>query len=316
MKCRVLLYIVFLLAQIELVSGFSSFATRRWIQIRKVERDIVTTYSEGQNPTARTTTKLLALPACPPNDTFPLILRSGFFGIFCQLVFTKVLQKADFVKGKDGSLASYTAHNIVAMGLMLLVSCLGIIGWSSLPSCPFDRLITPNASARWLASVVAGMFIFWDVPTSIYVPQLRKPDVLIHHVAMALVALVGAIWIPMEYIFFYFGVSEISSVPLLLYDQLSVMNEDSLVADSKILAFFQAFAAIAFTCVRAVWFTRVTLLYFLPDVRSVLRGTSQISSTTANGLRFGGTMSLAFTLLQLFWFSKILRVVVGKDEEA
>ena len=62
-------------------------------------------------------------------------------------------------------------------------------------------------------------------PTSFLVWRLRKPDALVHHVAMAAVAGVGALALPVHCGVFYLGVSELSSLPLLAYDQLSAMTE-------------------------------------------------------------------------------------------
>jgi len=147
----------------------------------------------------------------------------------------------------------------------------------------------------------------WDIPVSIAVPQLRKIDVIVHHIVMTIVAWVGAVTLPMHYLFFYLGISELSSIPLLCYDQLQVtvmsMKESRL---TTLRDRFQIMAAICFTLIRAYYFTKITLMHFVPDVRFVL----PTANRAVNALRFGMIASIGFTALQLYWFSKIVRVVV------
>ena len=49
----------------------------------------------------------------------------------------------------------------------------------------------------------------------------------ITYILVTVVANVGAVHLPMNYMFFYLSISELSSVPLLVYDQLSVFSNDS-----------------------------------------------------------------------------------------
>jgi len=244
------------------------------------------------------------LPSCAITDVTRVAAASGCVGLVSQLALTKLIQKT-----KLRPIARYTAHTIVAMVLMLLVSSMGVVGWwyTAIPATPYARLLEPVASARWLAAVVAGMFAIWDIPVSIAVPQLRKIDVIVHHIVMTIVAWVGAVTLPMHYLFFYLGISELSSIPLLCYDQLQVtvmsMKESRL---TTLRDRFQIMAAICFTLIRAYYFTKITLMHFVPDVRFVL----PTANRAVNALRFGMIASIGFTALQLYWFSKIVRVVV------
>ena len=221
-----------------------------------------------------------------------------------QLALTKLLQK----KSKRlRPIAAYTAHTIVAMVLMVLVSSIGVVGWwgSPFPETPYARLLEPVASARWLAAVIVGMFAMWDIPFSIHVPILRKPDVILHHIAMMIVAWIGAVTLPMHYLFFYLGISELSSIPLLCYDQLEVMATETQSNFKTLRDRFQVVTAISFTMIRAYYFTKVTLCQFVPDVLNVL----PTANRAVNALRFAWMASIGFTTLQLYWFSKIVRIV-------
>jgi hypothetical protein len=235
---------------------------------------------------------------------------SGCIGLLSQFALTKLFRKTEI-----RVIAPYTAHTIIAMVLMVLVSSIGVVGWlGAMPATPQARLLEPLASARWLAAVIVGMFAMWDIPVSIAVPQLRKPDVIVHHIVMTIVAWVGAVTLPMHYLFFYLGISELSSIPLLFYDfyeQLVVSVNES--RFTVLRDRFKIVAALCFTLIRAYYFTKVTLMQFVPDVWFVLPTATR---SVVNALRFGMIASIGFTALQLYWFSKIVRVIVlGENED-
>jgi hypothetical protein len=75
-------------------------------------------------------------------------------------------------------------------------------------------------------------------------------------------------------------------------------------------------AAIAFTLVRAFHFTKVTVMNFIPDVLSALPTTTAVgTSRILKSLIFA---SVGFASLQLYWFSLIVRVIlggVGKEDD-
>jgi hypothetical protein len=243
-------------------------------------------------------------------------LLSGVAALLSQLLLSKFLSK----RTKH---ASYTAHTIVAMALMVLVSSIGVAGWwlgGPAPATAAGRLMEPVGACRWLAAVVAGAFALWDVPASLAVRELRKPDVIAHHVAMTIVAAAAALHLPTHYAFFYLGVSELSSIPLLCYDQLQVIvtqnggnNPDWVV---PLRDRFKVLAALSFTAVRAWLFTKVTLFQFVPDCLHVLPTTTTAGTAVRRQvLRFGMWASLGFTALQLYWFSMIVRVMATGGEE-
>jgi hypothetical protein len=281
---------------------------------------------------------------------------AGIVALLCQCGLTKFLKQ--YKRRKD--IASYTAHTIIALVFMMYVSVVGCIGWfmsssGSSPITPFDRLVLPNEQCRCMASIVTGVLLLWDLPTSMYVKSLRKLDVIVHHIVMTLTAYFATTILPMYYVYFYFGVSELSSIPLLLYDQLCIMIEtlntspsipvhdnstklDALVVDDnnaitsdelidkqtnneliQLRDSMQIVAAVSFTIVRAILFTYVTVRHFIPDVRSVIRlvqlpssmitVSSVIRPVQMKTLRFAFYASIGFTVLQLYWFLKMLRTI-------
>ena len=271
------------------------------------------------------------------NQIYRLGGMAGFIGLLFQFGLTKVFQRYTLTKDNAG----YTAHTIVAFVFMTYVSIVGSIGWfsSSLSSIsPIDRLLLPNANCQHLATIVTGLLLLWDLPTSMFIRSLRKIDVLIHHIIMTITSYFAATTIPMHYVFFYFGVSEISSIPLLLYDQLCVWtnanatklengvvnNETGIGPTTNIVPpidclsqwrdRLQIIAAISFTSIRAILFTYVTLRHFVPDTVSILARTKDSASlfvrpVQLKALRFALFASIGFTSLQLYWFLQMLQTI-------
>ena len=87
-----------------------------------------------------------------------------------------------------------------------------MLGWLNPPATAYGaaataagRLLVVSDSARFLAATLLGALVAWDIPTSLTVPRLRKPDVLVHHLAMAATALVGSVYLPTHYGLYYMG---------------------------------------------------------------------------------------------------------------
>jgi len=272
------------------------------------------------------------LPSCPVGKEFHVAGTAGIVSALSQWILYRLFKKSKRSVLQNN--AAYTAHSVVALSIMILVSTIGVMGWWCFlplsPSCltmATRRLLHPSSTGRWLASIIMGSFLMWDIPTSISVPELRKLDVIIHHVVMLIIAAIGATILPMNYILYYFGVAEISSVPLVIYDQInnwlgSTTEQKQQQQQSSILLKIEGVskvvAAVSFTLVRVVSFTNVTVRYFLPDCWSIL---SSSSSAIAAGkalvpsqiqrslLKFLMVGSIGFTILQLYWFSNMVKVI-------
>ena len=87
-----------------------------------------------------------------------------------------------------------------------------MLGWLNPPATAYGaaasaagRLLVTSDAARFLAATLLGALVAWDIPTSLAVPRLRKPDVLVHHLAMAATALVGSVYLPTHYGLYYMG---------------------------------------------------------------------------------------------------------------
>lgn len=261
----------------------------------------------------------LALPTCPSVTNVPkLAIRAGVIGLSSQLLLGYLFSLSkDRILREKPNLAAYY---VVALALMLTVSWVGVVGWWLQPHglTASDRLLKNVGEARWLASIILGMFLAWDIPGSILLKEKRNPVMLVHHITMAVIAYLGATCIPMSYLFYYFGVAELSSIPLVIYDVLAQSyracdddDDDNKRRDmiKRLRDGFQVLAALLFTLVRVFSFTKVTILNFVPDVLAVL---PTAGSTKALVLKFLLLSSLLFTALQIYWFSLIVRLAIGK----
>ena len=268
------------------------------------------------------------VPTCAPTGIWSLAAQAGAIGLAGQLGLTALFRASDDPVLSDA--AGYTAHQAVAFLLMVFVTALGLLAWLNPPlaaATAAGRLLAPSDGARWLGAMLLGMLVAWDIPTSYLIPRLRKADVLAHHVGMAAVALVGSVWLPTHYGFYYMGVAELSSIPLTFYDLMeravegsnkdaSVKNDAASKARAKRLRgvrdVTKTIAAVAFILVRAIDFTRVTLTRFVPDAISVLA-----SAATATRFRlpiqFMVVSSVGFVALQLYWLSLYARISLAQS---
>jgi len=263
----------------------------------------------------------LRLPRCTAAQVPRVALTAGAAGLTPQWALTLLL-----LQRQQQEHAAHTAYDVVALVFMLLGSTVGVMGWWRSSSCysssssstqpqldhPPHLLLGTDDAARWLAAVTMGLLLVWDLPVSYcgVVPQLRQADMLVHHVGMATVAGLGATSWPMPYLYFYLGVAELSSVPLLIYRQLDLWmttttnNNYSSPWLDRARETAKVLTAVAFTAVRVVAFTTVTVTRFLPDVRAALRTTNHrvVMMSRRRQLQFLAAASVAFCLLQFYWF--------------
>jgi hypothetical protein len=262
----------------------------------------------------------VVLPLCEPGEFAGIALVSGAIGAFLQLALYLIFRRSKHpvLMRSPG----YSAHSVVACGFMLGASIIGTVGWLNPPvvaATAGGRLLVPSDSARWLAAVVFGMLVGWDLPSSLAIKPLRKVDGLLHHIGMAFVAGVGGTTLPMHYGLFFLGACELSSVPLTIFHQTSkaceIAEQDDDFPDIRLKHLGQLrdtskviFAA-SFLIVRTVWFTRVALFGYVRDALDVL------PTDAATGSRFTIYSMLGaivpFVGLQLYWSWLILKAALN-----
>ncbi|GMH80672.1 hypothetical protein TrST_g6046 [Triparma strigata] len=197
---------------------------------------------------------------------------------------------------------------------MASVSLFGLQGYlKDFPKEAVSPVLSHLKGASTLSAVLAGVML-WDVPTSYCVPGLRSFDILLHHFLLFFISFLAANKLPSYWCYFYFGVVELVSPPLSVYDQMEREVEiaeeckhSKLQKLKEIRDFWKVAAALAFTVTRAVLFTFVTWFRFLPQCLSAL---PLATSVEANVIKFMMFMVVGFSGLQLWWFSLLVREAV------
>lgn len=252
--------------------------------------------------------------------TLPVAAKAGVVAVTAQWILAKLVfsNRNKLCPKVVQETADYTAHSVVALGLMILLSGWGIRNWWLYPtycSGGVAKILNVSLTAQWMAAVVLGSFVLWDIPVSTRIQALRKPDVLAHHCVMTMVAAIGCFLLPMEYGVYYFGIVELSSIPLICYDQVThwvehlQKSKNTKGEEKHALEIIQGnlglLAGISFTLVRVVSFTKVTLRDYLPDSIQALAVASTGSQKWAIRILMGACAG--FTVLQWYWFSTMIK---------
>jgi hypothetical protein len=237
-----------------------------------------------------------------------------------------------FARSSDPALSrnpGFVAHNVIAFGFMLICTFVGGLVWLT-PSCwphtAAARLLEPSSSAVFIAAMIFGELLFWDVPCGFLIPKLRRPDMILHHIGFMVPTFTAMLHAPIYYSNFYFGLSEASTIPLTLNEIFAHAHDavkaaepmpTSPTADGARLArlarwrdAFQVVAALFFVALRGVGFTFVTFARLLPDTLQVLRTLPAAATAMALPLKLHAGFAVGFNALQLYWLSELIKFMV------
>ena len=183
-----------------------------------------------------------------------------------------------------------------------------------------DRLYSLSQPAWELNRFMVG-FQLYDLCSSALEPSLRKAEHLAHHSSTMLTAMGGAAFGGPYFTFysaFFFGFTEVSSVPLAFVDLFRQLP--------KLANLFPIFNelsrtlfAVSFLIIRVGCFPYLMVTKWWPDVAAAYSaGDVRCPGYTFAWMIFSSTF---LTFLQLFWGYKIIRVVLkgnlgGKDQAA
>lgn len=161
--------------------------------------------------------------------TAPLVMQSGLLCLGLQLLLHAMCQYAfPHHPGPWSELPSFTAHQVLALPIMIYVSYQGSMLWFytfETPETSEERITEVYRESVDLAQVVFGFLLYWDIPVSIFTPAKQDVLMLAHHVGMLFVAGVvmgnfcayhesrGSYYAP-----FFLGVIEVSTIPLCYVD--------------------------------------------------------------------------------------------------
>jgi hypothetical protein len=220
-------------------------------------------------------------------------------------------------KGPWTELPAFTAHQVVALLVMVYTTVLGFQYWFSIPE-ESDMVMDVNENGIYLGHLVMGGMLLWDIPSGFLADGMGDPVMHAHHVGMLIVAAItlgvfssqplGSCYAP-----FFFGVIELSSIPLAIVDvfhpKQAAWHDYHLT--SNVLATLNEISRILFALlyilVRAIYFPYVALTQVLPDFLSASTKASQADAPAMWAIIF---LSLLFTGLQMYWGSLVVRQVV------
>jgi len=185
-----------------------------------------------------------------------------------------------------------------------------------------DRLYGWSSQCWDLLRFMIG-FQLYDLLATTLEPSLRKAEHLAHHGATLITAIYGsdaARPMCLYYCVFFFGIVEISSVPLVLVDlfrQLPTLAGSPLGATLNNQS--RTLFAVSFLALRGVAFPALMVTSYWPDMIAAYRNDDIRCSYFAYG--WGWFSSAFLTCLQLYWTAKIVRVIArgnrsGRDHTA
>jgi hypothetical protein len=208
--------------------------------------------------------------------------------------------------------AGFVVHQIIAGFFMVVLFMVGSSEWwfsgNATPEFTADRLFSDNGVSKWCSALVLGELLLWDIPCGLLISSLRDPLMLTHHVVMALVAYIGAFRVPSYYCLFFFGVVELSSIPLVVVDMFHPQKGlPALLANPFLSSLNEACRiafALLFLLVRAIYFPYIVFVWMVPDILELLP-----VSNMQWELRAVLLSAVGLTLLQLYWATLIIKQV-------
>jgi TLC domain len=263
----------------------------------------------------------------------PFALQVGIYCAAQQIGLYLLFATNNFGAGPWSYMPSFTAHQIVVLPVLIYLSIQGFREFNLLDFISTSTTATSTAVERvtspmhgYFSEFVVGMMFFWDIPTGLCTPALRELPMILHHIGMfstaaiSMGALSNGTPIFGYYAPFYFGVIEISSVPLIIVDLFHPKhkawntylksNERSrwIVMMNDVSRPLFAFL---FVLVRMIAFPYISVMGVLRDVMYVtslpLEERNNVPSLPMYIIAF---LNVFFSCLQLYWGTLIIRQVI------
>ena len=231
------------------------------------------------------------------------------------------------------SLPAFTAHRVVSFTTMIYVTVIGGRAWlfpdaamTAASATSLSRIVHAHPDSRLLAQLLLGLNVFWDIPAGFAITSLRERSnartMLVHHLVVVLLSYL-VIDPPRfhYYVAFFFGLIEMSSVPMALMDlchprnapwfALSKRSKGVALANSVLRGIF----AISYMVLRAVCFPYVMFTGVLPDIYALLHLEPPPPVSKASLLTVG-VSGILLTGLQLHWAWLIVQQAVPAKKRA
>ncbi|KAL3816834.1 hypothetical protein ACHAXA_005112 [Cyclostephanos tholiformis] len=269
----------------------------------------------------------------------PLATNVGLACVIVQVIFTLLFdERAKIIPaGPWSSLRAFTAHKVVTLPAMILLTYCGVRDWFFLDVdkyavvTPYDRIFGMSNPNDIPLAYGIGAMLMWDIPISILSPPMRDPLMFVHHVAMFFVAYTmsggfceGGNMIGYYYAPFYFGVIEFSSIPLTYvnvfhpkvvhYHEWTMREQSNEGLESlrrlviKTNAFARVSFAASFLALRGIYFPYVSFAMTLPDLIAAYRSPPP-GVPMWTGYVLISSIAL-FSCLQAYWGVLVARQVL------
>ena len=203
-------------------------------------------------------------------------------------------------KGCRGS--DIISFALVASMLICYVTVAGFLGFFNLYGVIDNEEIFTDkfyAQSYYVENyLVYPMLIYriWNLTVCLVLAEFRSPDAIGHHIVTGCLAYFGLAPYAQYYALFYFGVAELSSIPLSLMDMLKHLPDLAAKYPAAQNAAKGSFA-VAFFIIRIFWWPFVSYELFLGCV-DLFRTQKAHSSFVAGFFLFA---NMFLTFLQFYW---------------
>ena len=246
----------------------------------------------------------------------PPVLTAGFACLGGQLAFSALFMVLP--TGPWSRMPGFLGHQCVAFPLMFYMAYLGSAAFFTPSEAAVARSQTldgrmhaEDPTGLLLSQIIVGMQLLWDIPTTILIKDLYSPLMLVHHVGMAVLAVVCLVsQFGQSYLPFFTGVVELSSIPLAIVDIFHPSKFGSYAEASACLGTLNLVCrllfVLSFLAIRGLMFPFIALFRATPDLLSLLASGDDGWFAPALGL----VIAAGFTGLQLHWGSLILKQLI------
>ena len=249
-----------------------------------------------------------AVAALPDNTATPTTLAVGLGMLVCQCVLWFIFRFI-VTSGPWHAEPGYTAHQVVYFPIGVYTAYYGCAHFfSQSPATPAARILVHNEAAHFLCQLQLAILVCWDIPTGIFVKVLREPLMLAHHVGMAVAAWYVATQLNTYYALVFFGVVEVSSVPLTFVDMFHPKHKEYCAWMEK-LPFIKSLNDIMrlvfvllYLVVRGFYFPYIAWLHYAPDMLELIAlPLPQRMNITSTQMLIPLALNTPFAFLQLYW---------------
>lgn len=149
----------------------------------------------------------------------PVILPAGGTLLTIHILLC-VLFKYVLPDGPWKKMPSFSAHQVITLVMMTIQTILGFMYFTE------TSLTNLNEDGLFLSRLAMGLMLFWDLPVGFVSDGMGDPIMMVHHICFLVVSAItlgyfssDGSYIGSAYAPFFFGLVELSSIPLVIVDR-------------------------------------------------------------------------------------------------